>query len=212
MGADEPLLERVRRERAEAERQEAVKREEDQKELGLEGYTLEWGKDAPVGCTPVRITGPSGQVSTGMACFGRGARRRRCEFCNQDWSVAQCDYPTGGPCPKCKGKKTRGSRPCHDCAGTGYRMCNRRLCKACRAHREPDEDYCPDHRVYAGFPPLVKRERSFWTTTAREIINRKCLHKECETIISYSDRVLFFPNRKRAMCERCGTNYLELAV
>ena len=212
MEADESLLEIVRRVRSEAARREADELEEGKTKLGMQGHTIEWGKDVPVVCTPVRITTPSGEVTTGTVCFDRSrSPRRRCDFCHNNWSVAQCDYPTGGPCKQCKGKKTRGGGKCHSCAATGYQMCNRRVCASCRAHRDPDEDYCPDHRERAGFPPLIKREKCYWTNKADGVLRRDCLHQGCEAAISYGNRVLYFPLRRRAMCEACGGRYIEVS-
>lgn len=213
MPADEEnLLEIVRELRTEGARLGAERLEAEMGGFGIEGYKIEWGKDAHAGCTGVRITGPDGQVSTGTVCFDRSrGPRRRCEFCRARWSVAECDYPVGGPCPKCKGRKTRGGGKCHACAGTGYRMCNSRVCASCRAHREPDEDYCPDHRGLAGFPPALRREKCFWTAEAGGVIRRDCLHQGCSEMIEYGDRVLFFPQRKRAMCRPCGERYLAIS-
>ncbi|MEO6390823.1 MAG: hypothetical protein ABIP75_03165 [Pyrinomonadaceae bacterium] len=162
------------------------------------------------GCNSIRITMPSGEVTTGIVCFGRGSSRR-CEVCRKNTSVAQCDYPTGDACKSCKGKGKRGGGKCHPCAGSGFGMCNKHLCSECRGHIEPDEDYCPDHRVPAGLPPLLKRESCRWTTEPT-LLRRDCLRQQCTTLIEYGQRVLFFAKRHRAMCSDCGEEYLDMTA
>ncbi|HEX8177888.1 MAG TPA: hypothetical protein VF543_22555 [Pyrinomonadaceae bacterium] len=165
---------------------------------------VEWGYG--VTCTPIVIR-HRGHISTGWICGGR-TRRKRCQACKKGWSVAQCDFPTGGVCKKCKGEGVKDGHNCEHCSGTGLRMCSRHLCCDCRAHVEPDEDYCPEHTLLAG---LIKRELCEWTKSP--VINsRKCLHRECEVLIAYGERVLFFPKKCRAMCEACGEMYLKIAV
>lgn len=166
------------------------------------GYTT--GK-----CTPMTITTQVGSVSFGVLCNDR-AKRNRCQVCKENWSIAQCDYPVGGPCKKCRGSGVKDGYNCQTCAGTGRRMCNRYLCNDCRTHREPEEDYCPEHRVAAGFPPLVRKEPCAWALKP-QLVNRKCLREKCGVLISADDRVLYFPRRRRAMCLACGRVYLEVA-
>jgi hypothetical protein len=161
------------------------------------------------GCLPIRITDKEGAVTTGIICTGRRSRTR-CSFCS-NYSVAQCDYPLEGKCKKCKGTGVKNGFNCHPCAGTGRLMCNKQLCKTCRAHKEPDEDYCPGHRAAAGFPPAIRKEPCDWMVRPK-IVNRKCLRESCATIITAEDHALFFPHRSRAMCEACGEKYLEVAV
>lgn len=163
-----------------------------------------------VRCTPMRITGPHGRVSTGMICGGRSGRKR-CQQCKKNWSIAQCDYPTGGECKKCKGSGIKDGYNCEPCAGTGRAMCNKNLCSGCRAHKEPDEDYCLGHREQAGLGPApLKRESCKWEV-APGIVNRKCLRESCGVMMTADDRVLFFPRRCRAMCVACGEEYLRIS-
>lgn len=162
-----------------------------------------------VKCSPLRITDRDGLVSTGMLC-GPALGRKRCQVCKKNWSVAQCDMPTGGSCKKCQGSGVKDGYNCEPCAGTGRAMCNRHLCGGCRAHLEPDEDYCPDHRAAAGLAPLIRKEPCAWMVRPR-IVNRKCLRESCVYVISADDHVLFFVRRNRAMCEECGEEYLRLA-
>ena len=205
---DEDLLTKVRALRAEKARAEAERLAQTRQERGLPEYEVEWGKDAPTGCKPVRVTS-QGQAFTGFVCFGRrAASRRRCEFCSE-WSSAQCDFPVGGPCKKCKGKGKRSGGECHACAATGYEMCNKRICKRCRAHADPDEDFCPDHRVAAGFEPFTKRERCYWMKSGNHH-GGQCLHKGCPVVLEPGKPALYFPQRHRLMCEPCGERYLEL--
>lgn len=89
-------------------------------------------------------------------------------------------------------------------------MCNKRLCGVCRTHRDPDEDYCPDHRARAGFASAPKRELTAWLDEAR--FSSKCVHKGCETVVKEGERALWFPERQRLMCEDCGEEYLRVAV
>jgi hypothetical protein len=91
-------------------------------------------------------------------------------------------------------------------------MCNKPVCSRCAAHREPDEDYCPEHRQLAGFAPLIRREPCAWTDRAHGLIHRECLHAGCAELLAYGSRVLYFARRRRAMCEACGERYLEIAV
>lgn len=196
---DGPLLETVRRERAEAEaRERAV--------TAAAPVSIEIG-NAGGGCSPVRITErATGRVTSAIVCHGR-ARRARCQFC-AGWSVGLCDYPTGGPCRKCKGTGTSAGYNCQKCAGTGREMCNKRVCKKCRAPKEPDEDYCPLHREQAGSgPPKLKRELCRWSSAAT--FGGKCLRASCATRIEEGVRCLSFPTRRRAMCEPCGEEYLS---
>lgn len=209
----ETLLEIVRQERARAAAAEASLDEQVKSKLGVAGYTAEFGPESPTGCTPVLVTGPSGQVASAWLCLGR-TRRRRCDFCDDNWSSTRCDYPTGGACPRCKGrgKQVRSGKPCGACVGTGYRMCNQPICSRCSAHRDPDEDFCPDHREVAGFAPLVRREVCAWTTRAAGLIRRNCLHQGCPRLLQYGQRVLYFGRRRRAMCAACGARYLEISI
>jgi hypothetical protein len=190
----ERLVTAVRRERAEAEARD-LKRQFDSHRLSIEDS---------------RATTAAGEVVTGIICGGRTGRNR-CQVCKKHWSVAQCDYPTGGPCMKCKGAGQVGAvRPanCHDCAGTGRAMCNRRLCGNCRAKGPgQDEDYCPDHRTRAGLK--LKRETCSWTNGAEPLLRRDCLHAGCQEVVEYGARVLYFPLRRRAMCASCGEAYME---
>lgn len=209
--AEAPLLEMIRQVRAEAAQAEAALGDKEKERLGIAGYKAEFSDDAPGNCTRVLITSTEGQVARGFLCGSR-TRRRRCAFCDSGWQTALCDYPTGGPCPKCKGTKRRSGKPCHPCAATGYWMCNKPICSSCRAHRDPDEDYCPEHRQMAGFAPLIRREACSWTNRASGLIRRDCLHAGCMELLAYGNRVLYFPRRRRAMCEGCGERYLQIAV
>ncbi|MCI0489368.1 MAG: hypothetical protein L0229_22475 [Blastocatellia bacterium] len=212
--ADETIIEAVRRERAEALARDAE----------LSGGQRVEILDSGSGCMPVRVIEGDRVVSTGIVC-GVRAPRKRCSFC-KGWSAAQCDYPIGGKCKTCKGEgrvhpdwvkkiQDRGAEVpegarsylCDTCAGTGRAMCNKRICGRCRAHREPDEDYCPDHRVAAGFK--LRRELCGWQTEVM-VISRACLHRGCPALIEFGARVLFFPGRNRAMCESCGEEYLKI--
>lgn len=166
---------------------------------------VEWGYG--VTCQPITIR-RGDRISTGMICGGRTSGRKRCQFCKKNWSRAQCDFPFEGKCKKCKGSGVRDGYNCHDCAGTGRRMCNKHLCADCCAHKEPDEDYCPEHARAAG---LLKREPCEWTSNP-VITKRTCLHKGCEKMIAFGELVLFFPRKCRAMCRTCGEMYLEVAV
>lgn len=178
-------------------------------------------------CTSFRMINKKGVAVTHGTLLASRAPRTRCQFCKTNWSTGRCDYPTGGKCRKCKGTGLRhigslevtdetltdGIRAftCFDCAGTGRAMCNKRICAECGVHREPDEDYCPDHRERAGFgPPLLKREVCRWETAPR-IVNRKCLRESCSTILNADDRVLYFPRRSRGMCQGCGDHYLSIS-
>lgn len=170
--------------------------------------TLEFGYG--VRCTPFAARdNQTGQVRfTGIMCGSR-APRKRCQVCKVNWSVAQCDYPTGGKCRRCKGLKIARGHNCEPCAGTGRQMCNQHLCIDCRAHRDPAEDYCPTHRTLAGFGPLLKKEVCAWSTTP-QLVNRKCLRESCVMQIAFGQRVLYFPRRARAMCVACGQQYEQL--
>jgi hypothetical protein len=203
------LLETVRRERAAA-------RLRDEERTGSKvRYGYSSGR-----CQPLSITTEQGSISFGILCGGR-APRKRCQVCKQKWSQAQCDYPLPNPCKKCSGKGQLESESdqfnstdyynCEHCAGTGRAMCNRHLCADCRGHLEPDEDYCPEHRVSAGLPPLIRREPCAWTMQPPRIINRKCLRESCAVVINADDHVLFFPRRSRAMCKQCGREYERVA-
>ena len=173
----------------------------------------EWGGSG-AGCQPFRSTTAAGRVVTGIICTGRStAGRKRCQVCKSKrrWSVAQCDYPTGGPCKKCDGKGYRGgveglkAYNCHDCAGTARAMCNVHLCSECRTKGPgPDEDYCPDHRSSAGIK--LKREPCEW---AQSDVTAKCIHKGCEEVVVEGERCLWFTRRHRPMCLKCGAEYLE---
>lgn len=209
------LIETVRRERAAATEREAALTSGARMELG---YTT--GR-----CTPFRLVSDGQPVTHGILCGAR-TPRRKCQVCKTGASVAQCDYPTGKACRKCKGQGQThigsmevteetvadGIRTfnCHSCAGTGRAMCNTHLCRGCRGHIEPDEDYCPDHRQLAGLPPLVKREECR-QVTAPLIVNQKCLRESCSVLISADEPVLYFPRRRRAMCAACGEEYLRIA-
>lgn len=215
MNNTQQLIETVRRERAAAREREVAQ---------LKGARMELGYTEG-GCTPFRLESPGQPVTHGILCGGR-APRHRCQVCKTGASVAQCDYPTGKACRKCKGKgqthidslevtaetMADGIRTfnCYSCAGTGRAMCNKHLCRACRGHLEPDEDYCPDHRVAAGLPPLIKREPC-QQVTAPMIVKRKCLRESCTVEISADEPVLYFPRRRRAMCASCGEEYLRIA-
>lgn len=182
-------------------------------QLERDGFKVEVG-DGPGKCSPLRITYPDGSVVGGVLCGGRRAPRRRCEFCRANWSSVECDYLTGGPCKKCKGTGRRSGGECHACVGRGEAMCNRRACDTCAAHRDPDTDFCPDHRVQMGFPPLVRREPCYWIGGGRVplVVNRKCLHRGCETLVEAGEPALYFQRRGRAMCAPCGEAYLKIAV
>jgi hypothetical protein len=58
--SDQPLLEMIRQRRAEAVQAEAALDESEKERLGIAGYKAEFGNDALVGCTPVRIQPPAG--------------------------------------------------------------------------------------------------------------------------------------------------------
>jgi hypothetical protein len=88
-------------------------------------------------------------------------------------------------------------------------MCNRRICKSCVAHVEgEDVDYCPEHRVLAGFPPLVKKEPFKWLAAART--GGACVHRGCPVEVKAGERALYFSKRQRVMCEACGEAYEKL--
>jgi hypothetical protein len=86
------------------------------------------------------------------------------------------------------------------------------MCATCAAHVEgQDKDYCPDHRVLAGFAPLVWREKCWWLDRAR--VGGACLHRGCPDVIEPGQmRVLFFPKRGRVMCASCGEEYLRITT
>jgi hypothetical protein len=148
----------------------------------------------------------------GFIVCGGSRGRKRCQSCTKNWASAQCDYPTGGDCPKCKGSGVLRGYNCGPCAGTGRKMCNKHLCSVCTAKGEPDEDYCPDHRVLAGFPPLVFRELCAWSKWPPLLNRRDCLRESCEQLIEYGDQVLYFPRRGRAMCRPCGKEYMRISI
>lgn len=160
------------------------------------------------GCQLFRATDGRGRVMTGVICTGRStAGRKRCQVCKSKtrWSVAQCDFPVGGDCKKCKGTGLSGSYNCHDCAGTGRAMCNLQLCAACRVKGPgADEDYCPAHRSAAGLK--LRREPCEW---AQADVSSKCIHRGCETVVVEGERCLWFTKRLRPMCLKCGAEYLE---
>ena len=170
--------------------------------------------DPGLRCRPLYEMTPQGARSfVGFVC-GQRAPRRRCDFCRLLDYVRLCDFPVGGTCPKCKavgGKKPRG---CRSCAGTGRKMCNRPVCTACVASRplgSDSEDYCPGHRVAAGFPALIWREECRWLDRAR--FGGACLHRGCPDVIEPGQmRVLFFPKRGRVMCSSCGDEYLMVST
>jgi hypothetical protein len=162
-------------------------------------------------CNPVVIRRPGHAASFGIICNRGQSRRTRCKFCKVNWSVARCDFPTGGNCKKCHGSGVHQGYNCDPCAGTGHQMCNKHFCQKCGVHAAEDEDYCRDHQEQAGFgPPKFKREPCGWAI-APFIVNRKCLRESCSTIISAEGRVLFFAHRQRAMCQPCGTLYIEMS-
>ena len=133
MATEETILETVRRERAKALKREAA--QSNGARMGL-GYSE--GR-----CTSFRVIEEGRPVTRGILCGSR-APRRKCQVCKKKWSIAQCDYPVGGDCKKCKGKGQThigalevteetvkdGIRAylCHDCAGTARAMCNKRVC------------------------------------------------------------------------------------
>jgi hypothetical protein len=106
---------------------------------------------------------------------------------------------------KCRGKGRRGGGRCFACTGTGVLTCNRSMCASCAAHVEgEDRDYCPLHRVAAGFK--LRREPCEW---AQADTTAKCIHKGCEEVVVEGERCLWFKKRRRPMCLECGAKYLE---
>lgn len=164
-----------------------------------------------MGCTPFDKETPDGKQVTGFICGGR-TPRRRCESCGRLCVPRLCDRRLEGECPKCKGKGRRGGGQCFACTGSGVLTCNRVVCGTCAAHVEgKDVDYCHEHRVAAGFPPLIWREECSWLDRAR--VGGACLHKECSDVIEPGQmRVLYFPRRGRVMCASCGEKYLKIST
>lgn len=72
-----------------------------------------------------RVALPGGGVA--IVCGGRRARLKPCAYCGAPSAFA-CD----GPAPA--GRQ-----------GT----CDRALCRACRIHVPPNQDFCKNHRVQA---------------------------------------------------------------
>lgn len=191
----------------------------------MSGVSAVWTFGYGVRCRPFTSHAPDGTSWSGHFC-SRDASRNRCQACRNDWAEARCDYPVGGPCKTCKGAKlvwdsTGKAEPaadafsdeqvmCEDCAGSGLRLCNLHLCGACRWHVEPDEDYCPDHRARVGAPPLVRREECVWLDGAK--YEGKCLRAGCGRKVEVGERCLYFPERRRVMCEPDGEEYLRVSV
>ncbi len=153
-----------------------------------------------VRCKTFRVTNPEGRVSTGFVC-GRNTSRKRCQVCKTGWSDAQCDYPTGGACKKCKGTGVRDGFNCHDCAGTARAMCNMHLCSACRTQVAPDEDYCPTHRALAGVPSPKPPLDGVWLYSVRTAT--LCWRCQDEIAVGHT-RAMWFPEKQKLMCAACG--------
>lgn len=172
----------------------------------------------------------------------------KCQFCHKRDGENQCDYPTGGPCTKCRGVGQRrmkkqelhfhatfqntldtsqdahmvgvateglqalqASLKCHPCGGTGKAMCNRHFCGShCGVRVSADEGYCPDHMARAGKTRPVVKEQCWWIEESK--YDGKCLRQSCGNEIALGDRVLYFPERRRAMDSECGEEYLRVAV
>lgn len=177
----------------------------------------------------------TGERSTGMACVGtHGADRLpRCEWCRSRAGTDECDFVVGETCKACKGTKHKGLKPCPKCAGRGVQLCNRRFCAKlrdgrCGVHVSNGEGYCPEHMEVAGHkpktslahnrvrnlllarrPPRPKLEDCRWADSQ---IEGTCLHKGCPKVVRAGERCLYFPARRRAMCEGCGDEYLRVAT
>jgi hypothetical protein len=59
------------------------------------------------------------------------------------YAIAKVAARRRRPCSVC-GKLGADNRLCDFPVSTG-KTCDRVLCAACTAHREPDVDYCPEH-------------------------------------------------------------------
>src|ERR1044071_1851450 len=62
-------------------------------------------------CLPFAAVDGHGRITTGHISVS-GGRRNRCQVCRRNWSSAQCDYPVGGKCAKCKGEGFKGEDLC----------------------------------------------------------------------------------------------------
>lgn len=159
-----------------------------------------------MGCTPFHHSTPEGKQISGVYCAGR-TRRAKCAFCFQLCVPRLCDWRLDGPCDKCTGTGRRGRGECSACTGSGILTCNKRMCAKCAAHVEGQNvDYCPEHRVAAGFK--LKREPCEWTLAD---FGAKCIHKGCEEVVAPYERCLWFTIRNRPMCLECGAAYLEIS-
>ena len=163
------------------------------------------------GCHWVEISRPGSEPVVAHVRMGASGRGVRCEFCKQRPHVSLCDSPTGGPCSKCKGSGTRAGFNCRDCAGTGRAMCNRKVCGKCRQHREPDEDYCPDHAERAGLKPSASPTTE--ARTALRALQLKPMRDGCRfpgaclLCGAYLERksvCWFSVEKRRLVCENCG--------
>ena len=175
-----------------------------------------------------------GSRTTGMACVGsHGAERMpRCEWCRSRAGTDECDFVVGETCKVCKGTKPKGLKPCPKCAGRGVQLCNRRFCGKredgrCGVRLSNDEGYCPKHMTPAGHAPKPSLASNRVTSSmpagksprptleecrwADSEIEGTCLHKGCPRVVRPGERCLYFPARRRAMCERCGDEYLMVA-
>ena len=154
--------------------------------------------------------------STGTVCVGSHAAERlpRCGWCRSRAGTDECDFVVGERCKACGGTKYKGLKPCPRCAGRGVELCNRRFCAKrgdgrCGVRVSKDESYCPGHAEAAGVMPRpkIRREECRWVESAP--VEGTCLHKGCPAVVRVGALCLYFPRRRRAMCEACGAAYLE---
>lgn len=146
-----------------------------------------------------------------------------CEFCHnpKHQILSLCDYPTGGPCKKCLGsgehvdgrmiysaRLQRKARVCPECVGQGKQRCNRRFCNHCGANISKEEGYCPDHLARAGKTKPLVREQCYWLAEAK--YPGRCRHQGCDVTVQQGDQCLYFPEKRRVMCEECGEEYLRI--
>ncbi len=142
------------------------------------------------------IRDDSGRVLGYFYGCSRGSTPALCKFCKRGQGTKRCDY-------KLRGGKT----------------CNAYICEDCAAHRDPDKDYCPDHRERVGLgpPPRVARLREIREARRKRKAARLTLPprwieharyagrcKECAAQTKAGERILYFEGDRSVMCERCG--------
>lgn len=144
--------------------------------------------------TPAPLKNTDGKIIGYSIGCSRGSTGPLCKFCKRGTGTKRCDYPVR------QGK-----------------TCDVWLCDRCAAHKDPDEDYCPDHRERAGLGPsasvaayraqLEAKERRAtlpprWIEHARYA--GKC--RECLRLISSGERILYFSDRG-CLCADCGKQF-----